>query len=468
MIFALLRTVIFLVFLGVAQEPVAAMVPRTVVCPDISDGLFSSPREGRHLSCKFAFDASDEAYLDAASFLGVFRRFDLNHLAKCADIYSQEYSTPERPGSAYTPTMLQLIPAWQGKPIVFDTLSSIRTQRVLLAYSDSLSIADFSRYFAPLSLRNRLLEGGRVCFGASFPLIKSQSTNRYELNKFIEGTPAELMADLPAADEKAERLRVELFDKIGLAGNVWDYSGVGDLHVYAGVHTHAEYLLRLRTFDGNILLGALLPSGMHRDSKFPSSLPFSISTVGITMQTHLDFGLKDYMHVGLMAGLLIGRAKDQEMRLPVYQEPAAYSPLVMTTRLEPGLTYWLNPYLKINNIANNVHFTANYAYVVHGQDSFPKDKNSEIPLVASLITRAVGDANPYGITNDVRDHAYNNFVAQTAWRTRHFGVALTYEPYQADKNVRLNPLLTVGCQISHRGMNVPKMYHVFVNASLQF
>ena len=457
MIFVRLRLFVFLAFLSLSVSSLQSTVPRTLVCPELVDGLVGASHEGRNFLVKFSFDSSDEAYPDALGALGVFQMFDVRDLAKSADIYSQEMG-----GGSYTPDVLQLIPAWQDQSIVFNTISSIRAERITFAYSDFISMADYASYFNDSPYKKRLVEGGSICFGASLPLIQVQATNSYEINRDLS---LRGFVQDASTDEKAERLRSELFQKIGLSGNVWDYPGVGDLHIYLGVQSHAEYFLRLRTLDISFLLGALLPTGMQRDQNYPSSIPLSRSAVSMTVHGNLELGLKDYLKVGIMTGMLLERPKHHEMRMPVYAEPAAYSPLLMSTLVNPGLTGWLNPYFKIHNIANNVHLTVNYAYVLHGQDLFKDDRASQ--TVRSVLNRSV-DGNPYGTTYQGQQAAYKKLHENSAWRTRHVGVALTYEPFQANKDAKVNPLLTLGCQFSHRGWNVPKMYHIFASASLQF
>ena len=405
-----------------------------------------------------AVDVADDAYDFGGGMLGGFQRFDLKDLAKSADIYSRESGN-----GVYTPDMLQLIPAWQDQSIVFDTIGSIRVQRAVFAYSDFISLADYADVFKESPIKHRLLKGGTFCFGASLPFIQVQSSGRYEVNRVLSAEP--FKGAVAAVDQKIERLRVELFDQIGLVGNVWDHKGIGDVSIYAGIESHTEYFLRLRSLDVAFLFGALLPTGMQRDQKCPVSIPLSLSSVGFNIQTYLELGLKDYLHMGFMSGLMIARAKHHEMRLPVYQEPSAFSPLLTHVYAEPGLTGWLNPYFKISNIANNLHLTVNYACVWHGQDKYDGDRVTR--PVQSVLMRNV-DSEPYGTTKSERDAAIKKFYESTAWSSRHIGLAFTYEPYQADKYAKINPLLSVGFQMSHKGSNIPKLLHLFGLLTLQF
>lgn len=457
MIFMVQRIFILLIFLSVVPS-VRGFVPRSVVFPDITEGMLSSPRQDRHFNVQVAFDTADGAYEDAVGVLGVYQRFNLRDIAKSADLCSREQGL-----GAYIPPTLQTVPQWQGKNIVYNTQSSIRAQRLLLAYSDFISLSNYADYISKDHvIKHRLMKGGSFCFGISLPLISVQSSNLYQLERY--SSVADIQRSLPEIDEKAERLRAELFKKIGLSSNVWDHAGLGDLEVYAGLESHTEYFLRLRTFDLGVLFGCLFPTGMQRDQNYPSSLPLGLSSASMTLQTFCNLGLKDYLNVGLTTGLVITRPKKHEMRIPVYQEPAAYSPLVTEILVSPGLTTWLNPYLQIKNIANNLHVAMNYAWVWHGLDSFKNEQISS--LVKSVDIRAVSDE--LGVTFADQSRALARLNESSAWRTRHLGLTLTYEPWQADKDSKLNPLLSLGCQFSYRGKNAPKMYHIYGNLTFQF
>ena len=453
-----IKKLLFLVaFLGLSGS-IAAFVPRSVVFPDVTESLFSSPRQDRHANVQVMFDMADSYNEDAVGTLGIFQKFNLKHLAKSTDLMSREQGN-----GAYVPETLQTLPQWVGQNIWYQTVSSIRAQRVLFSYADYISLGRYAEYVPDEHvIKHRLVEGGSLCFGLSLPLVQAQSTNFYELVRY--NSYLDIQRNLPEIDAQAERLRSELFKKIGLQSNVWDHAGLGDLDVYAGFSSHADYFLRLRTLDIGVLFGCLFPTGMQRDQNYPSSLPFSLSAPSFTLSSYADLGLKDYLNIGLTAGIVATRSKTHQMRISVYEEPSAYSPLLTEIAMNPGITSWLNPHLQIKNVANNLHFTANYACVWHARDAFKDERLA--PQVKTLYDR--GDDLDLGTNVVDRGNSIKRLEEGSYWSSRHVGISLTYEPWQAHKDAVMNPLFTVGCQFAHRGKNIPQMYHAYVSATCQF
>jgi|GEM_PF-2485040 len=437
---------------------VSAFVPRSVVFPEVTESLFSSPRQNRHASVQVAFDMADSYFEDAVGTLGIFQRINLKYLAKSADLMSREQGL-----GAYVPDALVALPQWVDQNIWYQACSSVRAQRAIVSYGDFISLKDLADYVpSDHVIKHRLVEGGSVCFGLSLPLVQVQSTNFYELIRY--NSHVDIQRNLPEIDAKAEALRSELFKKIGLESNVWDHAGLGDLDVYLGFSSHADYFLRLRTLDVGVLFGCLFPTGLQRDLNYPSSLPLSLSSPSFTLSMYVDLGLKDYLNLGFAGGIVATRTKTHQMRYPVYEEPAAYSPLLTEISVAPGLTSWINPYLQIKNVANNLHFTANYACVWHAQDTFRDERVA--PLVKSLDDR--GDDVDLGTNVVDRDRSRDRLFSSSYWSSRHVGISLTYEPWQANKDAAFNPLLSMGCQFSHRGKNVPQMYHLYASVACEF
>ncbi len=449
---------LFLVVLLLLGASLGAFVPRSVVFSDVTEQMFPSYNQGRRANVQVAFDVADSYFDDAVGCLGIFQKFNLKNLAKSADLMSREQGL-----GSYTPPTLQTLPQWQGQDIWYQAQSSVRAQRALISYSDRILLNGLTSYIPDDHvIKHRLVEGGAISFGVSLPLIQAQSTNAYNLVRY--NSYIDIQNNTPEADAKADQLRGELFDKMGLQSNVWDHAGLGDLDAYIGISSHTEYFLRLRTFDFGLLFGCLFPTGMERDQNYPSSLPFSLASPSFTLSGFVDLGLKDYLHTGFGAGIVATRAKTHQIRIPVYEEPAAYSPLLTDIVVNPGLTGWFNPHMKIKNVANNLHFTVNYAWVWHGADSFKDERVS--PQVKTLFDR--GDDTNLGTNVGDRDRAIVRLQRSLYWSSRHIGAFLTYEPWQARKDAAFNPLLSVGFQYAHRGQNVPVTHRIYANLSIDF
>jgi hypothetical protein len=454
MMFILLRMFLLLLLPAFLN----AFVPHSTLISDVSTEIFSSSRTDRHFFLHSAFGFADEKYGRGLAMQGSFQRFNLNDLAKSADIYSQEMGN-----GTYLPETLRLISRWQGKPIFFNTASAIRCQRASIVYSDFISIEDYANYFEDKSIKKRLIEGASVSFGVAFPFVQIQSSNQYELDKGRDSY-FEIQEGDAAAESKAEQLRSELFKQIGLADNVWDHSGLGDIELYLGIKSHAEYYLRLRSMDLGMLVGLIFPTGMQKHHAYPASVPFGLSSVGLSIQSNIDMGLKDYLHVGLNAGLLVVQSKTLQLRVPVYEEPAAYSPLIAEMRVNPGLTLWLNPFITIKNIANDLHVTLNYSMVMHNEDESPVD--SKQPLIRSVFSRNVDVSN--GILESGRNEAIRKIKELSAWNSRTLGLTMTYEPYQTKHEMIFNPYFNIGFQYAHNGSNIPACHQLTASICLQF
>jgi len=436
-----------------------ALVPQYASLTDFGPDIFSSIGVNRHIFAHLAAGYSDSKYGDATTNLGIFESINLKNLAKSADVYSREMGNGE-----YLPEMLQLIPRWQGKNIPFSTDTSFRSQRISIAYKDFIQLERYADEFEQGSIKKRLAEGAGIVFGVSVPFIQVQSVNQYVLNKNLDTAYVDVKNADPVIESKLETLRAQLFKKIGLAENVWDKRGLGDVECYVGLQTHVDYYLRLRTLDANILVGLTMPTGGKKDPEYPSSVPFGANSFGLSLQSNIKIGLKDYLHVGFNSGLAFFSTRSAIMRVPVYEEPMAYSPLVTSIRIIPGGTYWFNPFLTIKNISNDLHLTLNYSFIWHSVDEYFDERRDATSL--SVFSRAVND--DLGIVFKDRNTAKNSLVKASRWFSRNFGLTLTYDPYQVRSARTIVPYFNFGFQYAHNGVNVPAVHQLHASVSVDF
>jgi hypothetical protein len=436
-----------------------AHVPQYAGLSDFAPDMFSAVKPNRHVFVHAAVGFAEDKYGQGSANLGIYQPFNLKDLAKSADVYSREMGN-----GPYTPEMLELMARWRDKNIPFSTITSLRAQRVSVAYHDFVPVESYAETFEEGSIKKRLAEGAGIAFGISLPFVQSQSVNQYSLNRYGEGAYADIRSADPLVESKADMLRAELFKKIGLAENVCDQRGLGDIECYLGVQTHTDYYLRLRSLDANLLLAASFPTGGKKDSEYPSAIPHGMNSFGLSLQSNFDFGLKDYMHVGFNTGIVFFSTRSAIIRTPIYQEPMAFSPLVAAITTLPGQTYWFNPFFSIKNIASDLHVTINYSFVWHAADGLFDERRNVTSK--SVFSRDVND--DLGISFKDRNLAKDKIVKMSEWSSRTLGMTLTYDPYQVSEKRSIVPYFNFGFQYIHNGVNIPVAHQLNASICLQF
>ena len=453
-----------LFFSGTAE----AIMPHGPHMSHVSDSLFSSPIQGRHCGVFFAHEYGDRRYGDGVGLLGVFEGVDLKDLARSVDLYVREET-----GSPYTPGVLEDVPHWKGVSLPFGNQTSLSLNSVTLTYHDYISLATLANYveWKKTSPQYKMLDGTALVFGIYLPIVRARVNNRYVYHNSLAPSNFQNLSD--AAMDKVERLRAELFDKVGIRGTTWDHTGSAHLHTYLGFGTHADYLLRLRSLDLVCTFDFLMPTSKAYDYNNTASIPFGPEALSFGANVHANIGLKNHLFCGFKLGIMGTQAHSITQRFPLYQESAAHSPLVTQVRLSPGSTTSFEPFLIVKNILDNVHFTFNHAWTWHAKDLYDDQRTQKVwrSVFSRDVTDDLIDIDPAtssaNLTHRLKEAA-SSLHNISAWNGKHWGVSLTYEPLQTHNDQMLNPQITVGIQRTSGTNNLPNTTKYFLSAAVQF
>lgn len=116
--------------------------------------------------------------------------------------------------------------------------------------------------------------------------------------------------------------------------------GFGDLDFYFMWARGWEYPYKFRSIFAQARLGTLMPSGKPRDIYEPTSIPFGTNGFwGIYGSAQGEFELKEDWKAGLFFRLTKLFSRNKTERVPLYCEPAQFSPFITNVHVSPGLFF---------------------------------------------------------------------------------------------------------------------------------
>jgi len=323
-----------------------------------------------------------------------------------------------------------------------------------------------------------------LSFGFWIPFMNVRAKTRYRLDRpgFVEFTPIDIVGfdpNDPILDDIEEQLdsaRRLIHEEIGFKQNDWRETGAGDLDLFVRWSQSFDYQLMIRKTNLNLQFGVLIPSGKRRDIDFPASVPFmGNGHWGIYFDFCPEFELKEDLVVGCMFGGMFQFSRTRLDRIPVFKEPAIFSPLVGNLKTERGGTFKLSPYISFNNMFSGLHGQLRYTYLRHSDDDF-KDKRCDktIPSFRNIPSRDEqtffddGSKLFEAIDNEDVNKNFRNKIDQTEWRSHYVTIQATYDTKSAGWNCWFKPNFYLAYDLPVSGSNNCKTHHVTLGVELHF
>src|SRR5437667_367172 len=204
-----------------------------------------------------AFDEDDE---DTIGIPEIFGRFDLNTLATAIEK--------------------------TGKPNPLR--SDLRGRRLPFRVDGRLQVQGLS-----FRCHQSILDN--LACGASWVFMRVNSRQLF----FLDTKEAQMLT--MGDRNEIERSRRQAFDSIGLTNNHSAQLGFGDIDAYLRLGGIWDYKLKCRRIYAGITVGALLATGLNRESFSAASIPFGGNGHwGGYVSSDLLFELKEYIKVGFL------------------------------------------------------------------------------------------------------------------------------------------------------------------------
>lgn len=213
---------------------------------------------------------------------------------------------------------------------------------------------------AAFAYRQRITDN--VSIGASWFFMHLFSKIRFEFNQ-----PALGLTD--SEKVQLDALRRSMQQQLGFEAPQWNKSGMSDIDMYLRFGNTWNYTRKIRRVDAGIFIGAIFPSGVVRDVNNPASIPFGGNgRWGIYTALELEFEVREDWKVGLYGRMNKRLARTTTERLPLAGEQPLFGALLAPARTDPGETFVISPYIRVEDIRDGLGFEAQYTIVGHLED----------------------------------------------------------------------------------------------------
>ncbi|MFH0898702.1 MAG: hypothetical protein V1855_03930 [bacterium] len=301
------------------------------------------------------------------------------------------------------------------------------------------------------------LKWHNLSIGAWLPIVLMNTTGRFN--------PADKTLSF---NEKVNlnELRRTIHENLDLRENNWDKGGCGDLDTYLRWNYYAEHKLLMRSFNIDIIAGCLFPTGIKTDPRHFSSVPaMGNGHWGMYVDLAPEFELKQNLKFGFIFGTMYQFKKTKTRRIPMYNEPAIFSPLVGKASIDPGMTFKLSPYLILENLTDGLHFQARYTYLRHNTDTWKDVRtDAEQSNYPSYLTRKpTADITQEKIGANIANKKY-----LSKWRAHYITLQCLYNSKDALHNLPFDPNIYVMYDLPINGRGIGKTHQISLGVELHF
>lgn len=327
-----------------------------------------------------------------------------------------------------------------GKSIAFRVDGKMQGQGLMLNWEQNLGLWGFQ-------------------VGASIPVMSVSSLARYSLNRPdsdpIFNTSGLTFQQLRSQELIVDQIRRLTHQAIGFGGNEWEKGGVGDLDMHLRWNHIFDHVLLMRSIDINFQLGAIAPTGILSDNRFPPSLSVgSNGHWGLYGDFLTALELKQDLTVGILLGGAYLFSHTRNIRLSVGSEPTIFSALIGNVRMRPGGTFKCSAYLTLANLTDGLDFQVRYTYLRHGIDRW-----NDARAIASqqLIPSYLSNATLISQKEDL-----------SKWSSQYATLQLTYDTKEAMKNYKFKPVYFASFDTPIGGNGIAKTNQVNLGVELHF
>lgn len=324
------------------------------------------------------------------------------------------------PGYTDPTTSIKSSPDWEGKSIGFKVDGKINSRGVNLGYRQDLGFAG-------------------LWFGANIPFMYVSSSNRFTFRDDASNVDISNLG--PGEKYLVERIRSKVHKDLGIKGVDWSKTGFGDLDLHIGWKNRWDHELLMRSIDLSVKFGLLFPTGEKSQVDYPMSVSFMDGGHwGLNLNVLTQFELKQDLKVGFILGISYLFKNTRELRIPVYMEPAIFSPLKDDVTINPGNTYKFSPYIVFENLSDGLHVQGRYTYLRHSFDCWTVfGKNDPNETYLTQTHRDVVGYDDYLTEENIKENIrYKKDL--TLRRAHYVSLEVTYDSKEAFNNWMFDPI----------------------------
>lgn len=204
------------------------------------------------------------------------------------------------------------------------------------------------------------------------------SRNNFELN---QRTILNLGIS-PDDQVRLDELRRQMNGTLGIKAPVFNKTGISDIDCYLRIGNIWEYLYKFRRVDAGLKVGAMIPSGVSREVNNPASIPFGgDGHWGVYTSANVELELKEDWKVGGHVRVNKRFSKTKNERLPVVNEQQLYGAVEGLAKIDPGVTFIVAPYARLENIREGFGLQIGYTIVHHMKDKWTDARLIQSPAV---------------------------------------------------------------------------------------
>jgi len=329
--------------------------------------------------------------------------------------------------------------AWASRSLIFGAHSSLLKYQALLVYEQSFG------------------EHWRVT--AQLPLIHVEARERYEFP--VQSSDQTLTL---SDREQVRRLRRYVHSDLGLKTGDWWQDGLGDASMSVRWLQRWKYVGVLRSCGIGAQVAVSAPTGVCADRTYPASVSFgNDGHWGGSVSILPEIEVKEGWHINLPFSFTLQSSKTHTKRIPVYKEPAPFSPLEGSVKITPGVTLQWAPGIMVEHLFEDFHFMLGFVYTKHWIDKWI-DMRANKDTVVSYLTRTPSGSITAAL---IAQNQYEKKML-SKWRSSYVVFDAHYILRDFFPRLANPPVLRLAFDYCLSGAKVARMHQVSAQLSWRF
>ncbi|MBL4587816.1 hypothetical protein JKY79_00550 [Candidatus Babeliales bacterium] len=374
------------------------------------------------------------------SVLSLDGEYNLKEITKALDIYNNDLEN-----NTYVNPLGKLSTDYLGRNAIYDNAVTIQTY--------GINISHEQRLFKDL-----------LFFGVKLPIVHLRTHNKTVFStKKSDPFFNDIYNNDPTKWHNIEVARRDIHQELGLQGNLWSQTSIGDCEFHLALHKAWDHVLMCKKIQLSCRLGSVAPTGIERDDDYMSSVAFGNNGHwSIYGSLGAEVELKQNLTTGILTSIVFPLShKDLQQRIAVYEEPSYLSPLKMDIKVQSGILWSVAPYVTFENLLQGANLHIKYTYMQHTKNKLT-EINHDDP-VKSYLTRADGlFVDTEGLLQVKR------LKEQNKWHEHYLTFEANYNPHLALKKWWYDPHFYALYNYPLGGRGAAQNYHFEFGIVLHF
>jgi hypothetical protein len=288
-----------------------------------------------------------EAYKDSENSVGIpeiFGIYDQNKLANALVLLGNP--------NPLLPDFAGLI----GKQILWDMHGKIETQGISFSYNQQ-----FTKHFS---------------FGMDWFFMHLFSRIDFSMPKQTQNSLGLSDAEVIHLDS----IRRHMQQEAGFKAPTYEAAGISDIEMYIRCGKIWDYYRKFKRIDAGARVGVIFPSGVTRNITNPASIPFGGDGLwGVYIMGDLEIEVREDWKAGGFFRMNQRFSRKQSKRMPIAGEQQLFGAVQGPVFLEPGPTFIVSPYARLEDLRDGLGLHIQYTYVSHLDDTWEDKRPVPVP-----------------------------------------------------------------------------------------